>query len=425
MVVTAACPHCRTALLPGFDECLRCGHPVDAPVQACTECAHLNTVVARFCSHCGHRLGTSAAPPESPGDPAAAAAAAANEIFVSTTSRTPRPLIVAAVVLGVLFLGVSAVKAVQSVFFDPANTVEAYFSALADRDAAEVMNTLVPGAAGEVSLLTSQVLGSSGYEPPIDVKVLESTMPEGGAAPSEDPYYDTPVEMATVRVEFRLGGERAEKIFYLRQDEATSAGIFQRWRIMNGVETLAVSAPGIDMVIVAGTTLTPDPEQGWIGLGAYPGTYRVGLAEHPLWSADEVVTRVGGQPAPEGGGEVVAVLQPTLKESARSVVDERIRAYLDGCAKSTTTSPPGCPFSSYSWQEVRNARWTIDEYPQHILVEEGGSLRVRTEEPGKASVTGTEVPSWSGQTSPYSDDVTFYLTGTVSAAGGQISFVPQ
>ncbi|MEU4624273.1 hypothetical protein AB0G04_30400 [Actinoplanes sp. NPDC023801] len=334
-------------------------------------------------------------------------------------------MIIAAAVLVVLFLGVSAVKAVQSVFFDPANTVEAYFSALADRDAAEVMNTLVPGDAGEVSLLTSEVLGSSGYEPPTDIKVLESTMPEGGAAPSEDPYDDTPAEMATVRVEYRLSGELAEKVFYLRQDEATSAGIFQRWRIMNGVENLAVSAPGIDTVVVAGTTLTPDPEQGWIALGAYPGTYRIGLAEHPLWSADQVVTRVGGQPAPEGGGEVMAVLQPALKESARSVVDERIRAYLDGCAKSTTTSPTGCPFSSYSWQEVRKVDWTIDEYPQYTLMEEGGSLRVRTEEPGKATVTGTEVSSWSSQTSPYRDDVTFYLSGTVSAAGGQISFVPQ
>ncbi|GIF41030.1 hypothetical protein Axi01nite_53410 [Actinoplanes xinjiangensis] len=60
-----------------------------------------------------------------------------------------------------------------------------------------------------------------------------------------------------------------------------------------------------------------------------------------------------------------------------------------------------------------------------VELEEGGSLRVRTEEPGKASVTGTEVSSWSSQTSPYSGDVTFYLSGTVSAAGGQISFVPQ
>ncbi len=418
MVVTAACPHCRTALLPGLDGCLRCGHPVDAPVQACTECAHPNTVAARFCSHCGHRLGTPAAPPESPGD---LAAAGANEIFVSATSRTPRPLIVAAAILGVLILGVSVVKAVQSVFFDPVNTVEAYFSALADRDAAEVMNTLVPGDAGEVSLLTSEVLASSGYEPPVDVKVLESTMTEGGAAPSEDPYDDTPVEMAAVRVEYRLGGERAEEVLYLRQDEATSVGIFHRWRIMNGVETLAVSAPGVDAVVVAGATLTPDPEQDGIRLSAYPGTYRVGLAEHPLWSADEVVTRVGDQSTPE----VVAVLQPTLKESARSVVDERIRAYLDGCAKSTTTSPPGCPFSSYNWQEVRNVRWKIDEYPRYTLLEDEGGLRVRTEESGKASVTGTEVSSWSSQTSPYSDDVTFDIAGTVSATGGQVLFVPQ
>ncbi|GGN36655.1 hypothetical protein FHR83_006562 [Actinoplanes campanulatus] len=299
-----------------------------------------------------------------------------------------------AAALGVLLLAVGGILVVDATLFSPERTVRGYFSALADRDAEGVLNRMVEGGAGEYALLTAETLHAEGYEPPAALRVLETLDLEPPDAGYADSGY------------------------------TATAGFFRRWRIMDGVEVLDVVAPGVDKALVAGREVVLDSERGAATVAAFPGTYRVGLSEHPLWVAGEPAVRVGGATTEEGDGRAVAVLDLAIKDGVESVVDEKVRAFIDGCAEAVTLSPPSCPLSAYHWMEVRDVQWRIIEYPEYRLVSNDGRLLVVTGTAGRAEVAGTEVSNWSGTTAPYREEVTFSADGTVSAPGGEVTYTP-
>ncbi|WP_230859049.1 hypothetical protein [Actinoplanes aureus] len=309
-----------------------------------------------------------------------------------------------------LIVAVTVLQIVENRYFQPESTVTAFFRALTGRDAeaAGELLTSVPGAVDQV-LLQDSVLKANGYTPPDDPKV------ENAEITGND---------ATVRVSFQLGGQRHEQSLYLVRDSAATAGLFHRWRLAGGIYSLDVAAAGLDSVLVAGTPVAlPLDEYPTVTLAAYPGAYTVSLPEHRLWAAQPAVAYVGGS-ADDGVSGTAVELLPAVKDSARTEIDEQIRAYLDECAGKRTLTPSGCPFSSYSYQEVRKVRWKITQYPQYDLSPAGGQLVVTTVNYGMAEVSGIVPSSFGAGGYPYSDQVTFPISGTVTESGGGLTYQP-
>jgi hypothetical protein len=397
MPTLTSCPHCRTVVVPRQESCLRCGHALGAPVTACAGCGSPHDEQDRFCSRCGRSLTAAVekAPP-----PAGVAP------FLPGPQRIPRGLVAVLAVFAVLVLVVTGLKIVDGRYFRPGSAVVAFFDALADRDAEKAVARLAVAPAGDSALLRTAVLRSDGYTPPSGVRVRASEIVEG---------------RATVEAEFRVGETGHRRKFSLVRDTSATAGLFYRWRIDGGVFPLDVAAGGVDTVLVAGVPVAlVESEYGQRSLLAFPGSYRVMLPEQPLLEAPESVVHVGASDTEYASVRV----EPVIRSGARAAVDQRIRAYLDDCAEQTTLEPVGCPFSSYSFGEVRDARWKIVEYPRYDLrVDDGGTILTDVRY-GTAAVTGKSVSSLSG-TYPYKDTVSFTVAGTITASNGTIDFLPS
>lgn len=396
MSTLTSCPRCRTVAVPRQQSCLRCGHALGAPVTACAGCGSPHDEQARFCSRCGRSL---TAPVEKAPPPAGVSP------FLPGPQRFPRGLVAVLAGFAVLVVVVTGLKIVDGRYFRPGSAVVAFFDALAGRDAEKAVARLAYAPAGDSALLRTAVLRSDGYTPPSGVRVRASEIMEG---------------RATVEVEFRVGETGHRRQFWLIRDASATAGLFYRWRIDGGIFPLDVSAGGVDTVLVAGVPVAlVASEYGQSSLPAFPGSYRVTLPEQPLLEAPESVVHVGASDAEYASVRV----EPVIRSSARAAVDQRIRAYLDDCAEQTTLAPVGCPFSSYSFGEVRDARWKIVEYPRYdLMVDDGGTILTGVRD-GTATVTGKSVSSFSG-TYPYEDTVSFTIAGTITASNGTIDFRP-
>ncbi|MEV4706631.1 hypothetical protein [Actinoplanes sp. NPDC049316] len=383
--------------VPRLESCLRCGRALAAPAVACAGCGNPHDEQDRFCSRCGRSL---TAPVEQAPPPAGVPP------FLPGPQRFPRGLVALLAVFAALVLVVAGLKIVDVRYFQPGRAVVAFFSALADRDADAAVARLAVPPPGDSTLLRTAVLRSDGYIPPSGVHVRASDIVE---------------ERATVEVEFRVGGTGHRREFSLVRDTSATAGVFHRWRIDGGVFPLDVAAGGVDTVLVAGVPVAlAASEYGRRSVSAFPGSYRVTLPEQPLLEAPESVVHVGTSD-PEYASVLV---EPVIKSGARAAVDQRIHAYLDDCAEQTVLAPVGCPFSSYSFGEVRDVRWKIVEYPRYDLtVDEGGTILTDVEY-GTATVTGKSASSFAGGTYPYKDTVSFTVAGTVTSSNGTIDFLP-
>jgi hypothetical protein len=321
------------------------------------------------------------------------------------------PLVIGLAIFGMLVALVSAVKVVENQFFQPEHTVISFFDALGNRDATAARNLLLPPTDEEYSqaLLQPAALKSAGYSPPTAARVEQT---------------DSKDDRATVRVSFSLNGRRHALILDLRRDDHATAGLFHRWRIAGGVYPVSVSAAGVDSILAAGAPIPFTVGTSTLTLAAYPGGYQVTLPDQPLWEAAPTVAYAGITDGVSDPGAVT--LEPTIKSGVRTTIDQQVRSYLDDCAKSTTLAPDNCPFSKYSYYEVRDVRWTIVKYPQYAVGRSySGQAVVTNTGDGEADVTGQEVWSYGSGTYPYSASATFRVSGTVAVTGSAVTFQPQ
>jgi double zinc ribbon protein len=401
MATLIACPRCRTVVPPGQLACMRCGHAVDEPTRTCNACEHRNDPRSRFCAQCGHSLAELVSMSPAPVRPADTTG-----VLLDQGPR-PRPYLIALGVLVALGIVVGGLQVVDHQFFSPTRTVDSFFAALAARDAAAARRLLAPSYTDYASmpLLQSAALRPGGYTPPSAARVEHA---------------DTAGDRATVRVSFALGGGRHALDLDLEKDQHATAGLFHRWHINGGVYDIDIATAGLSSVLVAGSPIPLAADTGSTSLTAFPGGYRVSLPDQPLWTAAPVVTFAGA-----GDALAAAALEPTIKDSARSAVNDQVRTYLEDCAKSTAMSPPNCPFAAYAYEQVRNVHWKIATYPEFELTSGyDGRLVVSTVMSGEAEVTGSVAPSYGGGAYPYSDSRTFTVSGAVILVGNQITFRP-
>ncbi len=405
MATLTACPRCRTAVPAGQRNCLRCGHDIDAPARSCPACERRNDAGSRFCAHCGHALD---APPPAGDKPVAAAD---TRTVLADPRPDRRPLAIAVIVLAALALVAGALQVVQREVYGPAHTVRAFFDALDHRDAVAARRLLVPlGDGYDHTLLQNAALKPDGYTPPKNVRVEKVEDRDDGAA--------------TARVSFSLGGGRHALDLALRADRHAAGGLFRGWRIAGGLYPLDVNAAGVDTVLVAGVAvaLTTDGsmEGSGVTLAALPGGYRVSLLDQPLWEAAPATAYAGFTDREAGTG--TATLRPTVKSSARTLIDRQVRSYLDSCAHSTDLAPANCPFAAYSFYDVRDVRWKITTYPSYTLDEDySGRLVVNGTDEGEADVSGEEVDDF-GEAYPFSYRDDFTIEGRVVVSGSTVTF---
>ncbi|MEO3928836.1 zinc ribbon domain-containing protein [Micromonosporaceae bacterium B7E4] len=459
-----ACPACRTVLLPGHQRCLRCGAAVGDSTRTCPDCTAESPLASRFCGNCGRDLdrevaadpdvaadppagdpgGQSRPPDPAPGHiPLADPGVDPDRVFLATRAPGPRRRglrVIIAAVVGVLCAGVVALAVVRSVAFGPEPTIEAYFTALADRDAAAALRALNPpdgdqpaepepprgdgepggGEPGDGTLtsplLTDAVLTADGYQPPGEVRIEKLETVEREA---RNEAADGGDDLTVATVAYTAGGERFTATLVL-EPAGRTAGLFPRWRITDGaLSTLRISADGTEQVLVNGVPVGWSDAGGDTGdrLSAFPGSYTVNLPDQPLLAATPVTAAVGGR-----GAEVT--LATTVRESARGEVEQAVKAYVDRCAASTDLSPDGCPFSSYTFYTVTDVSWRIGTYPTIAvaLSRDGEQVVVTNTRRGTAEATGTA----RGFLSPtqYRDSVSFAVTGTARVEDGKVVFQP-
>lgn len=402
-----ACPACRTAVPPGQHQCLRCGHAVAEPIRPCPACGRPAGAAARFCAHCGQPLD---APPGSE-EPTVAAPTPVDTTGVFLAPRSHRrPVLVGVSVFGAVIVLLSVLYAVEWMFFGPQRTVSAYFDALAARDAVAAGRLLSNDGEGgfpDSAILDPAALKSDGYTPPTDVRIRT---------------VETGDDTAVAEISFSLGGERQKLTLNLRRENEPAAGLFHRWRIVDGVYPISVRAPGLDAVVIAGVRVPYAEDADGLTVAAFPGAYSVALPEQPLFTASEATLYAGV--LQEGSARTVEIV-PTIKSTARSEVDRQVRAYVDTCARSAVLEPDNCPFSAFSFSgEVRNVRWQINRYPTIALtVDRFDSRRVhvRTTNSGRAEVVWQQVFS-DGSTFDQNQDVVFSVSGVVMVSGDTLTF---
>jgi hypothetical protein len=299
----------------------------------------------------------------------------------------------------VLLASLSVQSFVAATFFTPQRAVTGYFDALAARDARAALSHLEPRQ-NEPVLLTDAVLKHEGYRPPENITVGE-VAGEG--------------DRRVVPVGFELAGESFRLQVVAHRTETRTMGVFRGWVVEGGLFTLAVTPAGLPLA-VNGVAL-PD---GFAGQPAvFPGQYRVGVADNPLYQAPEATATVTGQ-----GGAAVR-LSPTLKEPVRAEIDAQVRSYVDGCARSTELKPPRCPFAATTTTTaatVTGVKWAITTQPTLAmsLNAEKGVVNVTTMREGRADVTGTAADG-----AAFARTVGFRVTGTAALANGKVSFTPR
>lgn len=330
------------------------------------------------------------------------------DVFVQYRPNRRRWM-VAGAVLAVIVLGFAVLYSVRLTVYSPAAVIGKYFDALAGRDADAAMAVIAPEQTAGLprDLLTGEVLASDAYQPPADPEIGEVTV-DG--------------RRATAEVSFTLGGERQTASLRLRREDGFADTIFHRWRLADGVQQIYFGEAPAE-VSVNGVRVPAYELDGPRTLPVLWGGYEVGVpGDDPLWDPRTATALAG----PDGTAEVAVPM--AARPEVRDEVERQVRELLDGCAASTELLPPGCPFGNARVATAEDVRWRIASYPELDMsaAPDGFGqvtmVAVSTSD-GLAVVTGTQLAF--GNEHPFTTEVPFPVSGTVTATDGAVVFQPS
>lgn len=331
-----------------------------------------------------------------------------SDVFVQYRPDRRRWLVGGAV-LAVIVLSFAALYAVRLTVYSPEAVIEKYFDALADRDADAALAVIAPEqtAGGARDLLTDAVLAADGYRPPADPQIGEVSV-DG--------------RRATAEVSFTLGDERQTASVRLRRVDGFADTVLHRWRLVGGVQQLYFrEAPG--EVSVNGVRVPAYELDGPRTLPVLWGGYEVGVpGDDPLWDPRTTTALAG----PAGTAEVTVPL--AARPEVREEVERQVRAVLDACAASTELLPPGCPFGNARVATAEDVGWRIASYPElDMSAAPDGfgqvTMVAASTSDGVAVVTGIQLAF--GDEHPFTTEVPFPVSGTVTVRDGEVAFEPS
>ena len=324
-------------------------------------------------------------------------------------SRTGWAAVGATMLACFLVLGVLAI--VQWQFFRPQDALLAYFDALARHDmvAAQRVADTTSGGLGRqaTSVLPPDVVRAPDYQPPSQVTVTNVV---------------TNGDDASADIGFRLGDTTQTAQLTLKRNTHATGGIFHGWHIVGGLSELAVTAQGIPTLQVNGVDVATEG-RGYLLATAAPGVYKVTVPDNPLSQAPPVSVVVGLNDQAERNAATVTL---ALKPAANDQISQLVQQQLNSCAQQKVPAPAGCPFEdSFYGDLVGDVRWVITAFPQlEISLASPTDAQVRTRENGHAVLTGQR-RNYLGNAAPFSDTVTFSVSGTVSVDGNQLAWHQQ
>lgn len=329
----------------------------------------------------------------------------------SSRRRIPVEAIVFGVVAAVVAVWITVAVAVDR---DPAETVEAYLEAVADKD--------VEGALALVSRY--------GYGVPYGDKATFLT-----ADAIRDDWWV--VSVREIDREYRTEA-RVEAV--IAGPGGTAKGVFtaqetdDEWLLEDPFLEVRFPASPLSYIRVNDKILPRSAEDDIRHYALFPGTYR--FYEPVRGVVDTAGTDVVAVfPSADGSPSEPEVVPRDLTASADVVAkaQDAIEERIDDCATFTTAAPAFCPFGTDGEIDtpagVRVTRphgltWKVTAYPKITLTTAppgtfGQGFAVRTEEPGTVTLSGSGVDTEDAPTSftvTCDIDLTGYLT-TVTADG--------
>lgn len=319
-----------------------------------------------------------------------------------------RALIVAAATAVLAVLAVGGLVAVNAVKVGngPDKMVGDYIQALVDGDAERAVRISDPGVPNEQRvLLSNAVYGAAAKR--IDGYTVLSSQVSG--------------DKATVRVEVRQDGRRAEVPFVLNKEHPDL--LDDHWKLQSdGFNTVRLSAdaPVAAFSVNGVGTVTPKNQSGGYGssieLPVFPGEYTVGLPSREKYlEAKEKRILVGIGTSVQSTGSTS--LEVTASKELLTEVNRQVGSALSKCAASQELRPEGCPFYTFEFGETRNVKWAVPVNPEISLRSSyDGTWRISTETTGKAEVSyernasfNRSNPDWKQE----KDSVSVRVYGTV------------
>ncbi|WP_200211081.1 zinc ribbon domain-containing protein [Micromonospora coerulea] len=363
--------------------------PPGRPPQYGPRCARCRELVPEDAAYCGECGLSQLEPPF--GEEAGGAGRRVGRLFRDRPGVRRRWGVVAALAAGVVL--VAAVTFHQQASpMSPPDTVEAYFDALADRDADRARSLLSADYAKRAPMILTSggALRDPGYHPPRHLRIKVVVVRD---------------DVAEMEGEYELDGKRQKTGLYLIRDGG--GGERRPWSINYLPQLPPPSGEyGFEALVIAGTRAPAGLLEA-----VFHGSYLVSLPDHPIREVTAPVIVHAG--AREGG-----VLRTRMRDSARESIETQVRAYLDRCAASTELMPKGCPFSAYSSAPVTRVTWRITRYPP---------LEITLGSTGDAQVVGGvgEATATTARGEVLPGNTSFLLYGDGRAAGDKVLFVPR
>lgn len=382
----------------------------------CYSCAAPLSDSAEFCPYCGMAAVPQTVPASvaAAGPPSTLSAPGPRLASPTVTLRPeavrrpgPRTLLVLGAVVVLLLGGGVAYALLRPPGPSGTVSVERYFEALGDGDAAAALALVASRglyAPEDYPLLDPKVLSDEGNRP-TDVRVFDD--------PPRQEFRGTRVE--AVRVSYRIGDTTVEQTILAGQ---TSDG--EPYLLEEPFLRLAVDSPGGRRLIVNGVAVEAGDSLDTL---VFPGAYTVTAEANALLAGD---TRPASVHRTARGQPVAAVEfgPPALAGGAREAVETQVRQRIDSCALQTAPAPDGCPFSVWVFAEEVSVRWTVVAYPTvEISVEPSifGDGQAVVEGSGGVVHYVATYTTFLGTTATESGDQPFTVHGSVSAAGSAIT----
>lgn len=312
-----------------------------------------------------------------------------------------RALLIAGLLI--IALTAAAVPLLNLTVYSPTRVVDAYFSALADGDAAAALGMLAAPPHSErtpQNALTDEVLAGA------------PAVPEHVRITSTERDGDT----ARVRVRYNLGSATRTTDLTLQQGPATW-GLFERWAIaFDEWPQLSLQISGSGTADVNGVEVPAG--DGPVPV-LFPMGYNIGFNAEYLTSEVKQVMVTGSS------DDMGVALQPTPTPALTAEVKRQIEEHLAGCVRATTLMPTGCTFGYETENEIiGEVSWRMLEDPQVSLRSSGSQLSL-VRSPAVAEVSGTYRDSVTGFEFDFREEVPFTLGAEVIVTGDEVRVEPN
>lgn len=325
-----------------------------------------------------------------------------------------------AIALGLVFVLLAAGFVVGGNFlyraiYSPSAFVSSYLELLSQKRAADAM--LVPGVAldrdaledaGVTATVSDALLRKAALADLSDVKVLSETESNG---------------IWTVEVSYQAAGVPGRSSFAVEQ--AGWYGFLPHWRfarspiaaielVVRGSDSFIVNGFPVDRRQLAG--VESDPADPVALLVLTPGLYTVAV-DTLLSTADGFSSLMD-----KGLTLTPVVIQTTATPEFRTVVQQKVEEFLEGCATQQVLQPTGCPFGYEISDRLASLPvWAITQHPEIVLEPDGANWMIA--EAGAEARLSVDVQSiYDGSVWRLNENVYFQIIGTATVRGdGSVS----